>query len=410
MEEALCRGLHRIANIEKWTKPIRVVDHAYKAANHGHVTFLNTARVAMLRNYAQARGGYGELDDGEIRDIGKVINVLTGSADFDSKTVNRIIGNRDLNHLYFALPYAVSRLQVAAHTPLSVKNRHARRYVQSHYAALYGTTVIASALLSLLFAGLIKDDGDDRNTLERTFDRMRTEFELDPRATDFIKIPADDIGDKKVNLLPGIQQSIVLIARLLLWSYKDRHGETHSYSDSSARRSALDDIMRFNRNKLAPVPSFAYSAFSGQAHDGKRFELKKELPKMMFGAPISVNTAVSTWDAEHHAASAAIALMVMLGVGYTVTTPSDYNGAAADFRHWSKKLHDPGLTPSAMQDIYRKAPYMHRESDIRKGINAVERMEATMKRLRQDGHDTRPLEAEIEYTKQAVLNSITGAK
>lgn len=253
--------------------PLRAYAKMYMAFERGFRTFRNTMAADLydilkrdtvnIREFFDSHGiktrPWGETD---IKEIGRSANVFSG------RGTGLRSGSKALDWLLFARRWVWSRIQAEFIIPFQMASpkfigqwnadpamriAHAKLYVQS--LAGLATYMAVRHWLYLLFS----DDDDDRPTVE-----------FDPRSSDLWK---EKIGETRIDSLGGMQQPIVLAARILTGKTKTAGGKIRSiYGDDVkwGESDAADAIIQFVRGKLGPAPSGLLDWFAGRNLVGER--------------------------------------------------------------------------------------------------------------------------------------------
>ena len=205
-------------------------------SDKGYVNFLNGLRAAMAEHYYQfaAEQGWDLNDDHLISSINRFVNSATGRGDLGAfqkyaTTLNATLFSPRLlwSRINFLNPVFYARLHPFAR----------RQALKS---------------LSKLMAGAAFTMGMAR--------LAGAQVSFDPRNSDFGKIK---VGNTRIDFLGGFQQPLVLLSRLAtMTSVSPTTGRPMSLSGKGFGTSELDILQRFFANKLAPVPSAMYEAFS----------------------------------------------------------------------------------------------------------------------------------------------------
>lgn len=187
----------------------------------------------------------------------------------------------ELNSIFFAPRYVVSRFQVIAGQPFYGGNARTRILIATEYAKyLIGLNIVY---------GLAAAAG--------------AEFEWDPRSSDFGKIR---FGNTRIDPLSGMAQVSTLLGRL--W-----HGETKTLSGQVEKAEHGTVLIRFLRQKLAPFPGGVWSAWTGKNAIGEEVTPGEVGIDML--TPISFGEIAEIMENEGVAKGSVYAMLSILGAG-----------------------------------------------------------------------------------------------
>jgi len=206
---------------------IPIIGRIVRASNRAYSGFLNRQRVDAADAMVESFGGADNITPEQAAALGSFINAATGRG-----TEGGLNRSADVMARYFFSPrFLASRFQLALGTPFTGS---ARRVVAQQYAK-FGVGLAAVYGLALL-AG--------------------SKVEKDPRSSDFGKAR---FGNTRIDPLAGLAQVTTFLAR-------QATGETKQGSRVEDR-NRWDELIRFGRTKLAPIPSVIADRMKGQRLD-----------------------------------------------------------------------------------------------------------------------------------------------
>jgi hypothetical protein len=222
------------------------VSHSERA----YTTFIDTARVSWFKQLkAQAEQAATQsgkrVTPEQYKAIAKFVNLGTGRGDLGRGTLNSI--SPVLNSIFFAPRYAASKIQVFDPRVYSRLPEGARKMAVRQAVQYFGA--VASVALMLKYG-------------------MNQNVGTNPDDSDFGKMV---IGNTHYDLTNGQGQYFTLAARLFKNAQNKIQGKSDDYG-----KSAADNIIRFLRYKLAPLPAAALNTLQGRNAVGEETSAKKE--------------------------------------------------------------------------------------------------------------------------------------
>jgi len=235
--------------VGKLPKPLRT---AIQATERAYTLGGNILRAELMQKYVEKYGGPENLSEKQLRDIGHVINLLTGEGDA------RWLGQHaaTLNALFFAPRWTMSKLQIWSFL-MNPKNwtTTANGKLQANPAIKVMAWHVGThfALMSSLLAGFAAVPGAD------------VEWK-DPTSSDWGKV---QFGNTRVDLWGGDLPFYRLIAQLTT-------GKRKTQSGRSIPQDRLETVTRFMQSKLGPAPAFVLDMLRGETFYGQEVPRTKE--------------------------------------------------------------------------------------------------------------------------------------
>ncbi len=222
------------------------VDQIVHGSGRAYITYLNLLRADMFDKMTAGLAKNGEPDTKEAKAIADFINVATGRGHLGSleKSISA------LNTIFFAPRYVASRFQflsepLRAAGATALTKAGAKRFADKQ--SLYGGTRETDKLIAKEYAKYGMGMAAILGIAALAGPELGVEVEKDPRSTDFLKLK---IGNTRVDLLSGLQQAAVFIAKQA--SKQSKSTATGEVEDMDARRW-LENATRFGRGKLSPL-------------------------------------------------------------------------------------------------------------------------------------------------------------
>jgi hypothetical protein len=253
-----------------------------KASERAYVTYLNVLRASVfdkMANYLQARG----LDTPKnLKAIANFVNVASGRGNL-GKFAPAI---DNLNALFFAPRYAVSRMQL----PFTLKqgDSKTKRLIAQDITTWFLVTATAVGLLAAASSG---------------------EVERDPRSADFGQVRW---GRTRLDLWAGFRPVAVLLARLASRQIKYEQGGQVVVKQRPWEKT----LARYVQSKLSPIASLIAEAWSGKTYTYQDFSWGKALQER--STPIAIREAVPLVREHGVVAGGLLAGLGGLGAGSTV--------------------------------------------------------------------------------------------
>jgi hypothetical protein len=142
----------------------------------------------------------------------------------------------------------------------------------TYYARLSPVARKEAIKSSVAFAGIV-------GTVLAAADMAGADVEMDPRSTDFAKIK---IGNTRYDIMGGLQQNIVVAARELTNSQKNKDGNIVKLNEGGPYDpSRLGVLTNLVTNKLAPVPSAGLHLLRGKDANFNPVNPWKEAAKLL---------------------------------------------------------------------------------------------------------------------------------
>lgn len=241
----------------------------YKASEVAFTSFVHKTRADVFDKYIDIANKTGvDLNDSELKSIGKLVNTLTGrgnlgplerSADF-------------VNNVFFSPRATMATFQTFTQPFTGAGGSN---FVRKQAAINIAKIIAGTAVILATAKALDKDS-----------------VELDPRSADFGKIK---IGDTRFDVSGGMSSVINLAARLITLSTKSTN--TGAVTKLNARdkngklvyggQTGIDVATSFLENKLSPAGSFIKDYLLGGDFQGNKLTIKGELNNAFTPLPIA---------------------------------------------------------------------------------------------------------------------------
>lgn len=250
----------------KWAKRLGI-GYIVEAADRSYSGMAAVLRFKVTEQMINKAGGVKAVEklfptEKHFTDWGKVVNTTTGRGSGKKGGAFEAIAPR-LGQTLFSARLWKSRLDLLNPT---------------FYGNLKGparTEALQSLALFTTMAG---------TALWAAYNTFGDDIELDARSSDFAKIK---VGDTRYDILAGLQQNIVLAARLLPTTYggkvglysKNTQGDMTNLRDGKGRE-ALNVFQDMINNKLAPVPGTGVKLIRGTDAGGNPVNPWTEVAKL----------------------------------------------------------------------------------------------------------------------------------
>lgn len=310
--------------VEQWSK--WAGGGLIRGSGRAYTAFLNRLRAdsfdAMLA--ALARDGSNPTKEEGLA-IANYINVATGRAGGIAKNPGEV-----LTATFFAPRLVASRFQLLAGQPLYGGSKRTRKLIAQEYVRFMIGVSVAVTL-----AAMMRDDDDETKVIE-----------VDPRSANFGKVRFGK--ETFLDPLAGLAQVSVFLARMATGEARQTKNDKlvplrnkwritdvsemldDGYDLGKVRYGGADvpqEIMRFMRTKLAPVPGALFNALAAEDMIGQETELTDEMTGLI--TPMSVGSLVDVMEAQGMARGTAINLLGILGMSVQYRK-SDAEKAAED--------------------------------------------------------------------------------
>lgn len=319
-----------------WLYRVPVLGRLAKRFSHAGGAFLNVIRAHQANYFlATVADIDGRVSSAAAKVVGKQVGMFTGRGDMGTKAVH-VLG--ELNLIFNATQWVVSRFQLVLLKPLWMKGGTpgTLRAAQKEYGRLLmGLTGFYLAALAL---SATSDDEDDQPIIE-----------FDPRSTEFLKLK---YGGMSIDPLFGLQQAIVLMARLATKQKKDRTGKVLPLTAGGKDLTVI--FAEFARGKLHPFPAFVNDMYAGQDITGEKVYWD-DAPRKL-GLPLTGEQILKSFDPAHIPSSTARSVGEWLGARVTQyeTRIRSLRDADAEFKKIDKSLTQPGKSAAEIQQLNRR--------------------------------------------------------
>lgn len=209
-----------------------------------NAAFINRLRADYADALIKSLTRTGKPTEAEGRQIGNLVNVATGRGNLGK------LGEKAvplLTNIFLAPRYVTSRFQYALGQPLLYGGREGTARTRKLIATEYARTMLGATLT----IGAIKLAMGDEVGLE-----------FDPRSSQL----GLRIGNTVIDPTAGVKQAATLVSRLVMGSKKTSTGQIQPLRGEGVKygADAADDVFRFERKKLAPVPAAGLDLASGK--------------------------------------------------------------------------------------------------------------------------------------------------
>lgn len=263
-----------------------------KMSQRSFITFMNTIRAqafdAMVENLAR----HGEPTQAELEVVANYVNVSSGRGNFKNRTFEQALDGMSL--VFFSPRLLTSRFQMILGQPLyagGLNAPRARAEIGKEYGRLLRGLVVVYMLAAMAGA----------------------EIEDDPRSSDFAKLK---FGNSRIDMLAGLGQATVFLARLLTRQTKTMAGDVKPLAGDDVAyggRTVSDVIMSFVRSKLAPVPGAAVNMLEGKNVVGEPVTVGSTAWDLL--VPLGFEEIYKGFDEYGMGGGAALAGLSLLGAG-----------------------------------------------------------------------------------------------
>lgn len=271
------------AYMGRWIGKIPLVAGSERA----YTTFLNRLRADSFDTMAATLSRDGRPSIQEAKAISNFVNVATGRGNLDGAA--RAATN--LNTVFFAPRYVVSRFQLLGGQPLIGGTLGTRKLIAGEYARTVGGLGLVYGL-GILAGGTV---------------------EVDPRSSDFGKIK---FGNTRVDPLFGVSQSAVLLSRLASGSRKNAEGDIIPIRGENVpfgSSNSADVIATFLRSKLSPPVGAAVDLAAGKDVTGNPVSLQSEALRNV--TPLALSDIKSAMEDQGIERGTALSLLSIFGAG-----------------------------------------------------------------------------------------------
>lgn len=257
---------------------VPIAGRAYKRAEVAYTAFTQRLRADLFDAYIGLAKDTGvELMDSELRNIGRMVNSLTGRSDLGK--LER--AGSAINSVFFSPRFLKSHIDVLTQpiTGGSTKdavNGEGSNFVRKEAGKNLIKILAAQAVIFGLARALL---GEDR-------------FSLDPRSSDFAKIK---VGNTRWDTTGGMGSLAVLAGRLLTGSIaSSTTGEVSSLTDPKyGGQNRYDVAVDFIGNKMSPIGGVVRDYLKGKDFGGNPITARKVAKSLLL--PLPIENGIEVW-------------------------------------------------------------------------------------------------------------------
>lgn len=249
---------------ESLPEKIPILGKAFKASENAYTAFLHKTRADVFDKYIDIAKSNGvELNNDELRSIGKMVNALTGRGD-----LGRLEGSAvdALNSIMFSPRNTASKVAILTQ-PLT--GAGGSSFVRKQAAINLVRMIGGSAAILGIAAALDPES-----------------VETDPRSADFGKIV---IGNTSFDVTGGNAQLFVLASRLITQKTKSTTSKKLYDLNTGKFGSAttFDVALNFFTNKASPVGRLVIDLLKQETFDREKPTVEYEVKQLLEPLPIS---------------------------------------------------------------------------------------------------------------------------
>lgn len=263
------------------------------ASQRAYNTFLNKFRADLFDYLSTSLTRTGEPTLVEAKAIANLINKGTGRGSFGAKERTYV----GLNTIFFSPRFVASRFQLIAGQPFAVKSSfRVRKMIAKEY--IRSLAGVAAVLTLAEMAGDIAS--------------------YDPTSSDFMKIK---LGNTRIDLLAGLQQTLVLLARTKTgtkMSVSGREAVLRGDKKTYGAGNVWNNFVDFGRSKLAPGVSFFVDLGVGETVAGEKVTGPLLLERTLI--PMSFQGLLDTWEDVGLTTGTGLLVLSLLGEGVKTYT------------------------------------------------------------------------------------------
>lgn len=278
----------------QWTNRIPVVSHLGRSA----VAFLNKMRFDTFLAMSKTLTKDGKGTPEELQMIAQFVNQATGRGELGRFAPAGVLLGRTL----FAPRYVLSRFQLLTGQTMWKSGAH-RKVIAREYARIAIGLGLYTAMLTAYFNAT--GEGD-------------VSLETDPRATDFGKIR---VGDTRVDVLSGLSQVGVLMARMFTGEIKNGKGEIKKMNGEGYTRDARDVASDFGWSKAHPTINTIFNLRSGKDLVGDDVTLMSEAIRGF--TPLVTRDIYAALEEQGLPRGSIMALLAFIGEGVQTYSTTD---------------------------------------------------------------------------------------
>lgn len=250
---------------------IPVLGRLYKASETAYTAFLYRMRADIADKYVKIaeNNGVDMTDDKQVREIGKMVNSLTGRGDLGKFEQ---IG-KEINTVFFSPKLLKAQIDFLTGHNL---DKDITPFVRKQAAINLVRAVAGTAAIMLTAQAVLG----------------KKAVELDPRSSDFGKIK---IGDTRFDISGGAGSVITLAARLATLSTKSTTTGKITHLDAKDKKgnpafgaeTGTDVLFDFATNKTSPLASVIVDMLKQDTFAGGKPTIQGEAEQLVTPLPIS---------------------------------------------------------------------------------------------------------------------------
>ena len=333
-------------------------------SSRAYVTFLNLLRADTFDALLATLPAGKNATLREMEAIGNYVNVATGRGKIGLKnqfTDKESASSAGLATVFFAPKYVASRFNLLSGQPFYGGTATTRKMIAKEYARyLSGLTVVLG--LAFMAAKAFRDDDDEDIPI----------INFDPRSSDFLKIR---IGNTRLDILSGLIQPSVLMARVFSGSRVNSKGDATALRDESriptgdlepseripfGGQGAWQVMSTFVRSKFAPGVGSAINLMTGKNVVGEPTDFPTELKSLV--TPLSLTDFYGMMGEQGIPKAVALQMLVTFGAGAQTYGDGGYSenkGAIDRIISDARKAVDSQPTEKAKQEEFKRQQAEH---------------------------------------------------
>jgi hypothetical protein len=274
------------AFLSRIASKLPIISHSERA----YVAYLNRLRADVFDSMSKSwiYGKQGPSQE-ELKAIANYINLATGRGHLKAGKFDLERAGDAMSTVLFSPRFVTSRAEMLALQPMWKGTAKSRAQIGYNYAK-YAAGVFSTIKLAEM-AG--------------------AEVNYDPTSSDFLKIK---MGETRIDALSGLQQPIVLAARLWTSRYTTTGGSVKDLQNPEYGQDTRADVaVRFGRTKLAPIPATTYTYFDGKNVIGEPFDWEKNGKELV--TPMIARDLAKNMEAQGIPKGIVLGILASMGIG-----------------------------------------------------------------------------------------------
>jgi hypothetical protein len=379
-------------------------DFLIDSSERAFVTPLNVLRIAAFDSICKQAGGVDKLTKTDLQFIASVVNAASGHGDF--------FGQRGLIAALSKILWSPSRMAGQIETVLlPARLLIKRKELSPGVAGAITAQLIARPALSFaIISGLLAllnsmSDDEEEDDGELIYNKDGT-IEWDPRSSKFLR---PRLGGRYLTVTGGIEQYLVLAAKIFSGEKKDKYGNIISLSGegSSNGNQVSDEIIQtMLLNKLSPEISTMMGLMNRKEPFGDKLDTWGKMGWFAIkntSIPLLLENLYEIYQEEGVDDALIYGALEYIGITSNDYGQSSYSWAESDYRR-ACKAFDNAKTKEEREEILEQCQFLRQRKDLANIRRAIGKLQEKADAMPPE--DREPTVERIKYLQRLFINGL----